>query len=227
MVRRSPDHGAPELVFDAVCRALHRAYGDQHWWPAESPFEVICGAILIQRTAWRNAELALAALRERRLFVPARLAAQTSTALEPLVRPAGFYRQKAARLVRVARWVRARGGVAALAQLETAPLRRELLAVDGIGPETADAIVLYAFGRPVFVVDAYARRLFSRLGIGGAREPYEALRSRVERALPADAALLNEYHALIVAHGQARCAARPRCAGCPLQPQCPAATTRD
>jgi len=204
----------------AVYARLLAAYGPQHWWPAESRFEIIVGAVLIQRTSWRNAEQALARLREAGALALAPMAALGRDALAELVRPAGFYRHKAARLSAISRWLVAQGGCEALDALDDAALRAAWLAQPGIGPETADAIALYAYGRPVFVVDAYARRLLARLGLARGDEPYEVLRAALETALDAGSACYNEFHALIVAHGKARCGVRPRCDGCALADGC-------
>lgn len=211
------EHGAAERL----TAALADAYGRQDWWPADTPFEVMVGAVLTQRTSWHNAELALAALRDASLLEAHALAVVPLARVEALVRPAGFYRQKARRLQGLGRWVMDAGGIAGAARLSDRALREALLELDGIGPETADAIALYAFARPRFVVDAYARRLLSRLGLIVGDEPYEALRRAVEGTLPADAGVLGELHALIVQHAKAHCRARPACAGCALAVQCP------
>lgn len=218
-------HGA--LV--ALYRALLDQHGPQAWWPGESPFEIMAGALLIQRTAWRNAEQALARLREAALLDPARLRAARAAELEHCVRPAGFFRQKSSRLRQLAAWVDDAGGIDGLAVRDTLALRGALLALDGIGPETADAILLYALERPVFVVDAYLRRVWSRLGLIAGTESYEALRAAIESALPPDTVVYNEYHALLVAHGQRYCRPAPRCAECALGPGCGfrAAAARD
>ncbi|MEQ8235020.1 MAG: endonuclease [Gammaproteobacteria bacterium] len=207
-------------ALEALFEDLFAAYGPQGWWPGESRFEIIAGALLIQRTTWHNAARALERLREAGCLAPAPLAALAPAALAELVRPAGFYRQKAARLAALCRWLDAEGGCDALTVLSDATLRAAWLARPGIGPETADAILLYAYERPVFVVDAYARRLLARLGLARGDEAYEALRAALERALGGDVARYNEFHALIVAHAKARCATRPRCTACVLAARC-------
>jgi endonuclease III related protein len=197
--------------------ALLARYGAQGWWPGEGAFEVMTSAVLVQRTAWRNVELALEALRGARIDTWEQLAATRTADLQSLIRSAGFYRLKAQRLMQLAQFVLAAGGLEALGRLRTAPLRDSLLSVHGIGPETADAILLYAFERPVFVIDAYARQLFTRFG--GASVADEVLRRRALRALPR-AADLNELHALIVAHGKRHCGAKPSCERCVLVSRC-------
>jgi endonuclease III related protein len=205
-------------------RMLDR-YGPQQWWPAEDEFEVMVGAVLVQRTAWRNAELAIAALRAAQLLDPVTLSETPPERIAGLIRSAGFYRRKAPLLVRIASFVLDGGGVPCLADLDTASLRERLLAIDGIGPETADAILLYAFHRPVFVIDTYALRLFERLqGVTRIASPAE-LRDRVIASLPRSARL-NEFHALIVEHGKRHCRARPECVGCCVRNLCRSALPR-
>jgi len=214
--------------FVAIYRRLLEHYGPQHWWPAETPFEVVVGAILTQNTAWSNVERAIANLKAAAPLTPEQLASTPLETLETRIRPAGFFRQKATRLQALARLLESRcgGDVATLCAGDLDAARQRLLALHGIGPETADAILLYAAGRPSFVIDAYTRRLFGRLGLLAGTASYATLRARFMAALPADPALFNEYHALIVAHAKARCRKRaPLCPGCPLRSACPAADT--
>lgn len=199
------------------------AYGIQDWWPGQTPFEICLGAILVQNTNWNNAARAIAALRDRDLLRPDGLAAARATTLETLLRPAGCYRQKARRVRGFSRWWLDSGEMAGLQHQPTETLRESLLALHGIGPETADCILLYALGRPVFVVDAYTRRLLARLGFGAvaaSRRGYELLRQRIETLTGPDAVLLGELHALIIEHGKQRCRVRPLCDGCPLRAGC-------
>jgi len=202
---------------------LASAYGIQDWWPGQTPFEICLGAILVQNTNWNNAARAIEALRGRDLLRSDGLAAARTTTLETLLRPAGCYRQKARRVGEFSRWWLDAGEMAGLQHQQTETLRESLLALHGIGPETADCILLYALGRPVFVVDAYTRRLLARLGFGEVaanRRGYEMLRQRVETLTGPDAALLGELHALIIEHGKQRCRVRPLCDGCPLRGGC-------
>lgn len=205
--------------FSLLYRRLYAHYGPQGWWPARGPTEVMIGAVLTQHTAWRNVELALHRLREISRLTPASILALEPEHLSRLINPAGYPRVKAHRLRNLLGWCRERGGVAALRRTETSALRAELLAVHGVGPETADSILLYALQRPLFVVDAYTRRLFSRLGLIDGAEPYDDIRLRVERELR-ETQDLNEYHALIVRHGKDSCRVRPRCATCQLVKVC-------
>ena len=213
----------PRRRLRAVYRRLFARHGLQHWWPARTPFEVIVGAVLTQNTAWSNVEKAIANLDAADTLTPAKLMALPEGDLAGLLRPSGYFNVKAGRLRAVCAWYLEQGGHDALRHWPTSRLRDALLGLHGVGPETADDILLYAFDRPVFVVDAYTRRLFARLGMGSGDAPYEALRAGIERALGPDVSLYNEYHALIVRHGKARCRPRPRCVGCPLRRLCPAA----
>jgi endonuclease-3 related protein len=213
----APDARSLRLLLDH----LLDAYGPQHWWPGDSAFEVMVGAVLTQNTAWSNVERAIDSLKAAGALSPKVIAALTPERLAALIRPAGYFNVKAKRLQSFCLFLVEAGGEPALGTLPTAALRARLLAVHGIGPETADDILLYAFGRPVFVIDAYTRRLFGRLGLATGDEGYEELRIGVERAIGADAAALNELHALIVHHAKVACAKTPRCAGCCLRTTCP------
>ncbi|PWG63489.1 endonuclease III domain-containing protein [Sediminicurvatus halobius] len=202
-------------------RRLHAAFGPQGWWPGETAFEVLVGAVLTQNAAWSNVERAIQGLRNACLFAPERIVAAEHGALAAAIRPSGYFNVKARRLRAACEAWLEHGGEAGLARLDTATLRARLLAVKGLGRESVDDVVLYAFERPVFVVDAYTRRIFSRLGVLAGDEPYETIRARFEAALPQDPALFNEYHALIVALGKDICRPRrPRCDECPLQAGC-------
>ncbi len=213
------------MSVDRICdlyERLYAAYGPQEWWPADGPFEMIVGAILTQRTAWRNAERAIRSMRRSGLLSVEAIDRVPVGRLAEAVRSAGFYNAKAATLKRFARYlIEVHGG--ALDRLFAPPmtaLRRELLGLRGIGQETADAILVYAAGKPSFVIDAYARRLLRRLGWIDGRESYGALRGLFLGALPEDVSLLGEFHALFVRHGKARCRATPVCGGCPIVTVC-------
>jgi endonuclease III related protein len=204
-------------------RALLERHGPQHWWPARTPFEVAVGAILTQHTAWAGAARAVAALGGARRLTPERLAACDLPTLGALVRPAGTWRLKARRLRDFTRWLLARfgGDFRAVRRAPLRPLRQELLAVPGLGPETADAILLYAAGRPVFVADAYTRRVLGRHGLLPGDADYETARAFLEAHLPSDPALFNEFHALLVAVAKSHCRTTPLCATCPLRGDLP------
>lgn len=202
-----------------IYRGLLAHFGHQHWWPGRTAFEVAAGAILTQHTAWSQAARAVAALRARRLLTARALAAASERSVAAAIRPAGTYRLKARRLRAFTTWLLARfgGGFAGLRRAPLAPLRRALLGVPGLGPETVDAILLYGAHRPVFVADAYARRVLARHRLLAPRAAYEPARAFVEAHLPSDPALFNEFHALLVAVGKAYCRTVPRCGECPLR----------
>jgi endonuclease-3 related protein len=205
----------------AVYDRLHRAFGPQGWWPGETPFEVAVGAILTQNTNWGNVEKALANLKGAGLLTPRRMAAMEPRRLAALIRPAGFFNLKAERIGCFLRYLAKRHGLRMEGLLTADPgrLRRELLEVRGIGPETADSILLYAAGHPFFVVDGYTRRIFSRHGFVDHDVSYDHLQEFFTRRLPEKAALFNEFHALIVTLGKQFCRPRsPRCEACPLDP---------
>ena len=206
----------------AVYRRLHATHGPQHWWPGDSAFEIMVGAVLTQNTAWTNVEKAIANLKAAQALSPEVIVAASHRRLAAWLKPSGYFNIKAQRLRAFCTWLIRKGGAKRIARLPTEVLRAELLQVHGVGPETADDILLYAFNRPVFVIDAYTRRLFQRLGLIRGDEKYEPLRQWFETTLLADVPLFNEYHALIVAHAKDVCRKRPRCGTCKLGPLCPA-----
>lgn len=200
--------------------ALRAAHGPQRWWPAETPFEVMVGAVLTQNTAWVNVERGLARLTALTALAPESILELPEADLADCLRPVGYFNVKARRLRAFCAAFLAQGGLEGLSRLATPALRHRLLAVKGVGPETADDMLLYAFHRPVFVVDAYTRRLFVRLGDLAGNEGYETIRHAFEHALGPDPLLFNEYHALIVRHGKEVCRTRPRCGDCCLADGC-------
>ncbi len=199
---------------DALYENLFAAYGPQSWWPAKSRFEVMVGAILTQNTAWTNVEKAIKNLRAARALTLDSLLSMQERQLAELIQPSGYFNVKARRLKNYCHWFKTAGGYRKLNRLAADDLRRQLLSVNGVGPETADDILLYAFERPVFVIDAYTRRLLSRLGWIAGDEPYECLRLAFQSALPAEVALYNEYHALIVRHAKEKCSGHGDCRHC-------------
>ncbi|MGH7313464.1 MAG: endonuclease III domain-containing protein [Candidatus Rokuibacteriota bacterium] len=198
---------------------LLRRFGPQRWWPGHTPYEVAVGAILTQHTAWANAARAVGALRSRGLLRAERLAALPERRLADVVRASGTYRLKARRLRAFTRWLLERhdGRWASVRRARLGVLRRDLLSVAGLGPETVDAILLYAARRPVFVADEYTRRVLIRHRLLPAGASYEQARAFMESHLPSDPALFNEFHALLVAAGKAYCRTIPRCERCPLR----------
>jgi len=204
---------------------LLAAFGPQHWWPGESPFEIMVGAVLVQNTAWRNVERAIENLRDAGLMEPRAMVAISTDELAELIRPAGYYQVKARRLRNLLQFLLEEydGSLEAMFDTDLATLRERLLAIHGIGPETADAILLYAGGLPTFVVDTYTHRVLARHGWVGYEADYHEIKDFFESALPADAKLYNEYHALMVRAGKEYCRkTAPKCDTCPLAELLPA-----
>ncbi len=197
-------------------------YGPRYWWPAENPFEVCVGAILTQNTNWVNVEKAIINLKTEGLLSPEALRDVDAGRLAQVIRPAGFFNVKSRRLKDFIGFLfkYCNGNLDEMFAGDWRKLRAELLSVRGIGPETCDSILLYAGHKPSFVVDAYTKRLFSRLGLLRENEPYEEVRGRFMKHLPADVELYNEYHALIVQHCKDFCRKKPLCGKCPLRSLC-------
>lgn len=215
----------------SVYTTLFDHYGPQQWWPGDTPFEVMVGAVLTQNTAWSNVEKAVANLKGAKLLDAQAIATLDATTLAELIRPAGYFNVKAKRLQNFCRWLLQQGGESALQQWDDAKLRQGLLSVNGVGPETADDMLLYAFARPIFVIDAYTRRIFMRLGLIRGDESYEQLRHLFEQQLMERHAerqqqtqLFNEYHALIVIHSKLSCRSKPLCDQCCLRRSCETAS---
>ena len=206
-----------------VFRRLLNAYGPQSWWPGDSPWEVMVGAVLVQNTSWKNVERAINNLRGADRLRFERMRSLGDGELRRLIRPAGFFRIKTARLRSLVRFVEERfaGSVERMHGAETEELRTLLLGVHGIGPETADSILCYALERPVMVADAFARRIFSRHGWVSAGVGYEPLRRRLAAGLPREASVCNEMHALVVKLAHTHCRRSPLCEGCPLEDMLP------
>jgi endonuclease-3 related protein len=206
----------------AVYDRLFERFGALHWWPAETPFEVCIGAILTQNTAWTNVEKAIFALKQEGIMTPIAVRDVEPEQLAQLIRPAGYFNIKSARLKEFVSWlfIHYEGSLDQMFTVEWQRLREELLQVRGIGPETADSILLYAGSKPTFVVDAYTRRLFYRLGLLPEDAGYDETRALFMTHLPADVQLFNEYHALIVEQCKQFCRKKPRCSGCPLSDSC-------
>jgi len=204
----------------AVYRRLSAAHGPQRWWPGDSAFEIMVGAVLTQNTAWTQVEKAIGNLKAANALSAEAIVSAPHRRLAGWLRPSGYFNIKARRLRAFCEWLLGNGGVRRLGRLPTDRLRDSLLRVHGIGPETADDILLYAFGRPVFVIDAYTRRIFSRLGLIAGDEKYETLRLAFESRLERDARLYNEYHALIVRHAKEYCRPHPHCTQCVISDFC-------
>jgi endonuclease-3 related protein len=203
-----------------IFKILHNQYGDQHWWPGDTPFEVMVGAVLTQNTAWINVERAIANLIAAGCLSAKKILDTANEKLAALLKPSGYFNVKATRLRNFCQWYVENGEYEKLQSWETMALREALLSINGIGPETADDILLYAFDRRVFVIDAYTRRLFLRLGLIAGDESYEDLRKLFENELPTDSKIYNEYHALIVWHSKQFCKVKPDCEVCCLRDRC-------
>jgi endonuclease-3 related protein len=221
-VRSAARAGAalPVRDLNEYYNALFAAHGPQHWWPGRTRFEIIVGAILTQNTSWRNVRLAIGQLRKNKLLSPRTMHRVSHKTLARLIRSSGYFRQKAKKLKAFVRFLRTEyaGSLTKMFPTATPQLREQLLTVHGIGPETADAILLFAGKHTAFVVDAYTRRILQRHAIVDPRAGYEEIRELFERSLPNDAAVYNEFHALIVHTGKHFCHAKqPRCAECPLR----------
>jgi endonuclease-3 related protein len=205
-------------LLEELYQRLWEAFGPQNWWPADTPFEVAVGAILTQNTNWGNVSRAITALKGHDLLEPQALHDLPETELARLIRPAGYYNVKARRLKNFLDFLAAnyQNSMARLAGADLASLRPALLGIKGVGPETADSILLYALAKPTFVVDAYTFRILSRHGLIAEACPYEELRQLFMEHLPAQAPLYQEYHALLVRLGKEWCRPQPRCATCPV-----------
>lgn len=219
----SPKNGAETgRVLRRYYRRLYRHFGPQRWWPARTRFEVILGALLTQNTSWANVEKALNNLRREDLLSPARLSRVRVPRLERLLRPSGYFRQKTRAIRHFLGHLQNHyaGSLRKMLSRPAAELRDELLDLNGIGEETADSMLLYAAGRPVFVIDAYTRRVLSRHGLASERATYGELQEVFHRHLPRRSSLFNEYHALLVSVGKGYChRQKPNCDACPLGPE--------
>ncbi|MHB1628010.1 MAG: endonuclease III domain-containing protein [Bacilli bacterium] len=213
-----------------IYERLFAHYGDRRWWPADTPEEVIIGAILVQNVAWKNVETAIARLREKGWLSLCALRETAIEEVEECIVSTLYYRMKARKLQAFAAMVETEfaGDVGLMLALPADELRARLLAVWGVGPETADDIILYAANQPSFVIDTYTRRIFSRLGLTDDKATYDELRAFFMRHLAPDVALYNQYHALIDALGHSLCLnRRPRCGECPLRTLCKSAKAQE
>lgn len=210
----------PKMDLTKIYQKLLKHYGKQYWWPAETRFEIIIGAILTQQTTWKNVELAIRNLKDAGLLGSHSLAKAPSNNVEALIRHTGFYRQKARRIINFAQYLvdKYDGSLDKFFNGPEDQIRRELLLLEGVGPETADSILLYAADRLSFPIDAYTIRLCERLGIKELQ--YEKLREFFENSLPRDLETYKEFHALIDKLGKTYCKTKPRCSACPLVNEC-------
>lgn len=214
------ENAQPTNAILYIYETLHKAYGPQHWWPGDGAEEIVIGAILTQNTAWTNVEKAIARLKQAGGLSFRAIGALDADALSEMIRPAGTYRQKAAYLKNVARWLAKEhdGDIEKALSGELNTVRRELLAIKGIGPETADAILLYAGDYATFVIDAYTKRVLRRHHMIKPHDSgYEQVRNLCMEALPPNVQIFNEYHALLVEVGKRHCKTKANCKGCPLE----------
>jgi endonuclease-3 related protein len=200
-------------------KVLYEAFGPQHWWPARTKFEIIVGAILTQNTAWPNVEKAIANLNRRKLLSPSSIKNIKKKRLASLIRPAGYYNIKTDRLKSFSNFLfdKYNGSLRKMFSQDTHSLRKELLEVRGIGKETADSILLYAGKKPIFIVDAYTRRILSRHNIVASNSDYDFIQHLFMKNLPCDESLFGEYHALLVKLAKDRCRKKPKCGLCPIK----------
>ncbi|MCG3198463.1 MAG: Endonuclease III [bacterium] len=216
--RMARHHALPPL--SEVYQRLREHFGHRNWWPGETPFEVMVGAILTQNTAWSNVEKAIRNLKANNALSIKGIREAREGELAEWIRPSGYFNQKARKLKALVAFIdETHGG--SLARMRKVPLeelRAQLLRVNGIGPETADSILLYALDKPIFVVDAYTRRIFTRHFYLNGKPSYHAIQERFMRECPPDAEFYNDFHAQIVEAGKSYCRKRPLCAICPLEP---------
>jgi len=208
------------LTLKDIYKTLLNHFGSQNWWPAETPFEVIVGAILTQNTAWKNVEKSINLLKQKGLLLPEPLLSMADEELAAYIKSSGFYNLKAKRLKNFLAFFQRYNFDLDILR-ETPSLREKLLSIEGIGKETADSIMLYAMNIPVFVVDAYTKRIFFRLGfINSEDASYDDVQHLFHTSLTRDVKIFNEYHALIVEMAKSYCKKKPCCNGCPLVAHC-------
>ena len=221
--QRDDDRRSAKTSLLAIYQLLYKQYGPQHWWPAETPLEMVVGAILTQSAAWINVEKAIRNLKASTDLSIEGLQSLPQGELARLIHPSGYYNVKARKIRAFIDWLAEEydGDLDKLFALDTAELRNELLSVHGVGEETADSIILYGAHQPIFVIDAYTRRIIARLGLAPREGTYAAYQGVFMDNLPHDEAMFNEYHALLVQHGKTFCRKKPVCAGCCLDNLCP------
>lgn len=211
----------PPLALPRLYESLHALYGEQPWWPADTALEIVVGSVLTQNAAWSNVEKAIVRMKARELLSLDALLAVDHDELRDAIRPSGYFNVKARRLRSLCEFLQRQGGLEGFADQDLASQRAGLLGVHGVGPETADDILLYALHRPVFVIDTYTRRLLARQRLASGDEPYEALRAGFESNLPVDVHLFQQFHALIVMHAKDVCRKTPLCMRCAIATSCP------
>lgn len=203
----------------SIYQLMLNRFGHRNWWPGDSPLEICVGAILTQNTSWKNVAKAIRALKDAQMMETGRMREIGLEELAGLIRPAGYYNVKAVRLKNFIDHIfeNRKGDLEDLFDQPMGELRKELLSINGIGPETADSIILYAAKKPIFVVDAYTRRILGRHGMVGRNATYEMVQALFHEHLEPDEGLYNDFHAQFVAVGHHYCKPKPRCQGCPLE----------
>jgi endonuclease-3 related protein len=216
MAKRNHSH---HKILTNIYNTLYNHFGPRHWWPGDTPFEIAVGAILTQNTNWANVEKAILNLKKKKTLNVRALHKMPNAGLASLIRPAGYYNVKAKRLKNFLVFLadNYKGSMSRMKSSDPSVLRKELLAVNGIGPETADSILLYALEKPVFVIDAYTKRILQRHGIVSGEATYHEMQEIFHENLLQEVQLYNEYHALFVMLGKDYCRPKPRCRGCPLE----------
>lgn len=206
-------------ILKKIYKALYHAFGPQHWWPGDTPFEIAVGAILTQNTNWGNVEKAINNLKKEKALNAKTIREMPVNRLAALIRPAGYFNIKAKRLKAFINFLvnDYNGSMSKMKNEDMYTLRKKLLSVNGIGPETADSILLYALDKPIFVIDAYTKRVLSRHGIMDHDKSYESFHKLFHSILKKDVHMFNEYHALFVRLGKVYCKTRPLCEKCPLK----------
>tara|TARA_Y100001935_G_C17311796_1_gene517241 strand:- start:18753 stop:19418 length:666 start_codon:yes stop_codon:yes gene_type:complete len=218
-VTRQPQIDKAEL--SKFYKQMLQAYKINHWWPADSVLEVAVGAILTQNTMWKNVEKAIKNLKSARALTFQRLISLPETQLAELIHPSGYYNIKAKRIKSLLIFLENTGGFQKLRKMDLQTARNSLLSINGIGPETADDILLYGLNLPVFVIDSYTRRILERIDLIEGNESYEQLRSMLESALPKEANIYKKYHSVFVEHAKQVCKKKPICEACCLKLDCP------
>lgn len=208
-------------MMEKVFSDLHSYYGDQNWWPAENKFEIMVGAILSRNNKWQTIEKTIHTLKTQNALTPDSIANASAEEIAIWLQPSTNEHSNTSALQSFCQWYLDQGRLDGLNVQDTDELREKLLQIEGIDEQTADSILLYALKRPVFVIDDHTRRLFFRLGMINGNERYDELKHVIELTLQWDVEIFNEYHALIVKHGQEHCRSTPLCEGCPLDPICP------
>ncbi len=206
-------------IYKKIFILLDNRWGDQKWWPADSRLEIIIGAILTQNTSWKNVEQALSNLKKNNKISISKISNASHKELASLIKPAGYYNQKSKYIIGVVNYIKKKynGSLDELFSLDLSLLRKELLSLKGIGPETADTIILYASQKPIFVIDTYTRRFMERHQLASKNDSYDSLAKKFTDSLPRDYKLYNQFHALIVQLGKNYCKTKAKCSGCPLE----------